>query len=589
MQNTFYLLALSDEVFHLHAPLHTNRPGSTVDAHLFTRLIARPYTTLSIVVVVMTLSYLIYPPHLSMYGPMLTGISILTALLLLNQCYLGKQKRKAEQDSQWFNLVLNHVAETVITVDAKGNILYISPAIEQLCGYQPEELKGHPLLQIVPEYLAEKHLKGFQKVLEQPLPPGQLARVETRVKHKNGHNVDIELSFQETHYQSQRVFVGVLKNIKNRKARQAAEAERQKLALAVHNSPSGVMITDNDGLIEYANPKLLKMTGFDHDEVLGQTPRIFSSGEKSQADYQKMWQSLLSGNSWYDEFRNKRKDGSHYWVVASIAPMYNESGELTHFVSVQEDITSIKQANQAMTDAKNLAEQALQARSEFLANMNHELRTPLNAIIGFAQLLESDPGTPLNTEQMEYTEQIISSGRHLLGLINEVLELARIESGHYQLTPVNTNALSVTRESIAMVQHMSEQHNIHMELSVPEHRLPLVYADPGKLKQILLNLLSNAIKYNRPDGKVTVSIQESDEDKVRIAIQDTGIGIPRSLHDQVFQSFNRLHVEEMDIEGTGIGLALSKNLAELMEGSIGFESAEEQGSTFWVELPFARG
>ncbi|MBB1487887.1 PAS domain S-box protein [Oceanospirillum sediminis] len=560
-----------------------------MDARLFTRLIAKPYTTLSIVVVVMTLSHLIYPPHLSMYGPMLTGISILTALLLLNQCYLRKQKRKAEQDSQWFNLVLNHVAETVITVDAKGNILYISPAIKQLCGYLPEELKGHSLLQIVPEHLADKHLKGFQKILEQPLPPGQLARVETRVKHKSGYDVDIELSFQETHYQSQRVFVGVLKNIRNQKARQAAEAERQKLALAVHNSPSGVMITDSEGLIEYANPKLLKMTGFDHDEVLGQTPRIFSSGEKSQADYKKMWQSLLSGNSWYDEFRNKRKDGSHYWVVASIAPMYNEFGKLTHFVSVQEDITSIKQANQAMADAKNLAEQALQARSEFLSNMNHELRTPLNAIIGFAQLLESDPDTPLNTEQMEYTEQIISSGRHLLGLINEVLELARIESGRYQLTPVNTNALSVTRESIAMVQHMSEQHNVHMELLIPEQRLPLVYADPGKLKQILLNLLSNAIKYNRPNGKVTVAIHGSGEDKVRIAIQDTGIGIPENLHDQVFQSFNRLHAEEMDIEGTGIGLALSKNLAELMEGSIGFNSTEEQGSTFWVELPLARG
>lgn len=569
----------------MHAPLPTPSVRKAVDAHIVSRIVTRPYTTLTLTFALVVISTLLSPPESILYAPFTAGTSLLALLLLANQCYLKKQQQQALQDSQWFQLVLSHINDTVITVNAHGEILFVNSESLSLLGYTPDELYGRTLCTVIPSPLQNDHQIWFQTITTSG-SDNRSQIVETQICHKEGHTTHVELSLQETHYQGQRVFIGILKNISNRKARQAAEAGRQKLALAVHNSPSGVMITDKDGAIEYANPKLLAMTGFDHDEVIGQTPRIFSSGEKSQGDYKKMWDTLLAGNSWYDEFRNARKDGSHYWVVASIAPMFDEHNQITHFVSVQEDITSIKQANQAMADAKDLAEQALQARSEFLSGMNHELRTPLNAIIGFAQLLETDT---LNQEQIEYTEQIISSGRHLLSLINEVLELAKVESGHYQLTPVNTNALSVIKESVAMVQHLSEQHAIHLLVATPENRLPMAYVDPGKLKQILLNLLSNAIKYNRPDGEVHVSIRASTPDTLRIEVSDTGIGIPESMHPQVFQSFNRLHAENSEIEGSGIGLALSKNLAELMEGRLGFESQEGQGSTFWIEIPSTWG
>lgn len=364
-----------------------------------------------------------------------------------------------------------------------------------------------------------------------------------------------------------------------------AEAERRKLSLAVHNSPSGVMITNQDGIIEYANPKLLQMTGYNLSEVIGKNPRLFNSGEKTQADYEKMWNTLLSGNSWYDEFRNKRKDGQHYWVIASIAPMYDDLGEITHFVSVQEDITSIKQANQVMVEAKELAEKALKARSDFLSNMNHELRTPLNAIIGFAQLLEFDEDAPLNEEQLEYVGQIATSGRHLLNLINEVLDLAKIEAKQYQLNPTHFHLLSIVKDAIGMLQPMAATRAVHLELLAPVGSLPAVYADLGKVKQIVINLLTNAIKYNREQGEVRVELFMSDAKHIRMHVQDNGIGIPDALKAEVFQPFHRLNAENSGIEGTGIGLAFCKNVVELMQGEIGFDSEEGKGSLFWIELP----
>ena len=534
----------------------------------------------------LTFCYIFCPIDDAVHRLLIGTLIAVGAGALVNQWGQQKKGEKDSQDSLWFSTVVNNIADGILTVDTQGKILFASPAMEQISGFTPDELVDQPLTVLVPNHLLERHNATFTRIVNGRQSPDCSQRLEAALKQSNGQVVYVEMSYQESLFQGQRVFVGILRDISER---HRAEEERRKLSLAVRNSPSGVMITNHLGEIEYANPKLLQMTGFSKEEVIGKNPRIFSSQEKTSEEYQNMWQTLLSGNRWYDEFKNKRKDGSHYWVVASIAPMYDDQGCLTHFVSVQEDITSIKQANQAMSDAKEMAESALKARSDFLSNMNHELRTPLNAIIGFAQLLESDPDLPLSPEQEEYTEQIMQSGQHLLALINEVLDLAKTEAGQYQLTPINAHALSITKESIAMIQHLAEQNGIQLKLNAICEKLPPILADPGKLKQVMINLISNAIKYNRPDGEVTVNIEVVDTDSIRISVKDTGVGIPTEMQDQVFQAFNRLNAEGSDIEGSGIGLALCKNLIELMDGGIGFVSEEGVGTTFWVDLPQAKG
>ena len=231
-----------------------------------------------------------------------------------------------------------------------------------------------------------------------------------------------------------------------------------------------------------------------------------------------------------------------------------------------------------------MAERASRAKSEFLSRMSHELRTPLNAILGFAQLLESDPVEPLSVSQKESVEHILQAGWHLLELINEVLDLSRIESGKLQLSLESVDVAGLALECRNLLGPVAAQRGITLldQGSGPE--LPRVYADRTRLKQVLLNLLSNAIKYNREQGTITLSYGVQADHRLRLSVSDTGEGIAPERLDSLFESFNRLGAEDTDVEGTGIGLVITKRLVELMGGSIGVESRLGVGSTFWIDL-----
>jgi PAS domain S-box-containing protein len=349
-------------------------------------------------------------------------------------------------------------------------------------------------------------------------------------------------------------------------------------------SDYAIVMLDPQGHVVSWNTGAQRIKGYQTDEIVGRHFALFypqdniASG-KPQRDLD---QAAASGRH-EDEGWRLRKDGSMFWANIVFTAIRDQAGNLRGFAKLTRDLTERNKVEAALTDAKALAEKANLAKSDFLSSMSHELRSPLNAILGFAQLMESDspPPTPAQSESII---QILNAGWYLLELINEILDLATIESGKLSMSlePVSLNELLL--ECHSMIEPLAQRRGIRMDL--PRSDAPYcVNADRTRIKQVLINLLSNAIKYNTNGGSVAVDCTANTASgRVRITVTDTGEGLAPEKLSQLFQPFNRLGQEVKGEEGTGIGLVVSKRLVELMDGMIGVESRVGRGSVFWVEL-----
>lgn len=279
------------------------------------------------------------------------------------------------------------------------------------------------------------------------------------------------------------------------------------------------------------------------------------------------------------------KDGSRFPAVVSITALRDDYDEIIGYLLIGTDNSARKRVESELHQAIAAAEKANLAKSDFLSSMSHELRTPLSAILGFAQLIESGSPPP-TVSQKRSVEQILQAGWYLLELINEILDLALIESGKLSLSLEQISLAEVMNECRAMVEPQAKKRDIGVVFPLIEEPY-FVKADRTRLKQVLINLLSNGIKYNAVGGTVLVSYRLSSPDRIRICVEDTGAGLPAEKLAQLFQPFNRLGQETNAEEGTGIGLVVSKRLVELMEGIIGVESTVGKGSVFWIELHLA--
>jgi hemerythrin-like metal-binding protein len=270
-------------------------------------------------------------------------------------------------------------------------------------------------------------------------------------------------------------------------------------------------------------------------------------------------------------------------------PFLKEERNLINSIATNiETFLARKYAEQSLQTALDSAERANNTKSEFLASMSHELRTPLNAIIGFAQMMQFDPKTPLSGSQNEHIDFILEGGNHLLELVNSILDLGRIEAGRVSLSLENVDARDVIQRCVGLVSSQSKSQKITIENSIGEKPLPYLRTDQTRMKQILLNLLSNAIKFNKKDGNVIIEAKETDDDFLHISVKDTGIGLSEESQSKIFDLYHRLEEDAHKAkDGTGIGLTVSKLLVEQMGGRIGMSSKENIGSTFWIELPLA--
>jgi len=292
----------------------------------------------------------------------------------------------------------------------------------------------------------------------------------------------------------------------------------------------------------------------------------------------------------YDlECRLRRKEGDYVWVRARGQAKWDEDGTPVRMAGSISDLTEHKKAEEALIAAKEEAERANNAKSEFLSSMSHELRTPLNAVIGFTQLLRTDPDHPLSPRQEESAELVLKSGEHLLSLIEDVLDLAKIETGNLSLDLTPQDPAESLNSCRGIAGNLAAQKGLTFVDRTKGFSMPRINIDRTRFQQALLNLLSNAVKYNRDGGTVTLSVEESGNGVLRFSVADTGIGIPKEKQDRVFKEFSRLGHENSDIAGTGIGLTITRDIVEAMGGAIGFESDPGRGSKFWIDFPIIEG
>jgi PAS domain S-box-containing protein len=496
-----------------------------------------------------------------------------------------------------------------IATDAKGVIQIFNVGAERMLGYAAADVMN----KITPADISDPQeviarAKALSVELSTPISPGFEALVfkasrgiediyELTYIRKDGTRFPAVVSVTALR-DAQNTIIGYLLIGTDNTARKQVEEEQKKLdqrlrdqqfytRSLIESNIDAIMTTDPAGIISDVNKQMEALTGCTRDELIGAPfKNYFTDPERAEAGIK----LVLSEKKVTDyELTARARDGKQTFVSYNATTFYDRNRTLQGVFAAARDVTSrkrldevLREKNVELESAKSAAEKANLAKSDFLSSMSHELRSPLNAILGFAQLLQLATPAPASPHA-ENIEQILQAGWHLLKLINEVLDLATIESGRVSLSLEAVSLAEVLSECQTMMEPEAQKRGIRM--SFPRLDAPIfVKADRTRLKQIIINLLSNAIKYNRARGMVVVACIAGSAGRVRISVKDSGVGLTPEQLTQLFQPFNRLGQQHGLIAGTGIGLVVTKRWAELMDATLGVESTIGEGSMFWCDL-----
>ena len=482
-------------------------------------------------------------------------------------------------NDSYFKLLANASYEGVFIHD-HGILLYANERFFRLFQYEEEELINKqviPLLltpdslPITEQHVSDKSIEIYE--VECVKKDGTIFSAEALPRNEvlDGKPVRVIAIRDITEYKKQQK---ILQESKEYSEKILKESE-EYFKLLANASFEGILIHDQ-GVAINVNARFEEMYGYTREELIGKNLiPIAIAPDSMENAINHVRLNMLEPY----EINCRKKDGTIFPV--ELRPSQAEyNGKIVRVIALR-DMTKIKAYQKSLLEAKEMAEQANIAKSQFLSKMSHEFRTPLNAIFGFAQLLEMD-ADKLGKNQFSYVEEIIAGARHLMSLIDDLLDLDKIESGALKLNMEKVDLDEVLEASLALVlpQANNRQIEINDRISGSRH---CVYADSVRLKQIILNLLSNAVKYNREPGRITLDSEIVDERQLRISVTDSGNGLSANELKKLFTPFERLNVTS-DIEGTGIGLVIVKHLAELMGGTAGASSVKGEGSTFWIEV-----
>jgi PAS domain S-box-containing protein len=492
---------------------------------------------------------------------------------------LQTSRQKLSEQRMLLQTTLDTIDQGFAVWDANDCLLAWNKTVAEMW-YQPGNLAvGLPRRKLFERLISNKvFAQGNEPAVENLFFEsafGASAAFNTEYENRDGRKIHIRrYELPEGGYAS------VYTDITDRLAAvQAVRESEEKFRTIAKASGAAIFIVSRDGdEIHYSNNAAADMFAFSVEELLEKRPnQMFADPQMSiELGRQiglnqkvKNFESMLVG-----------RNGIPFWTMISAEPVHFEGNQ--HVLFVVTDIAHLKEVESELRTAKDEADRANHVKTDFLSSMSHELRTPMNSILGFTQLMAEDPDADLSNEQEESLRYILRAGRHLLNLINDVLDFANIEAAAIEVGDEPVSVAELCADSIRAIAGPAEERQISTVQDVSDGLV--VTGDPTRLKQVLLNLLSNAVKYNITGGRIVLSAFATNDGLIRISVTDTGKGIAENKKEGLFQAFNRLGAENTEIEGTGIGLSICARLVEVMGGRMGYETREGEGSTFWVEI-----
>jgi protein-histidine pros-kinase len=492
-----------------------------------------------------------------------------------------KVLRDAKLVETKFRDLLESTPDAIIMANETGRIVLANSQAEALFGYGRGDLLGKPIELLLPRRYHDDHVSHRSDYFSKPRPRAMGAGLELYGLRRDGTEFPVEISLSPLHTDEGTLVMSAIRDISERK-----RAE-QKFRGLLESAPDAMVIANRAGEIVLVNAQTERLFGYSREELLGNNVEILvpershavHPGHRAGFFHEPRARSMGAGL----ELHGRRRDGSEFPVEISLSPLETEEGMLVS--SAIRDITDRRAIERALQEKNAELERANQAKDRFLSSMSHELRTPLNGILGFSEFLVDGKPGPLNEKQKEYLSDILQSGRHLLHLINDMLDLVKVQAGKVELSPESFRLQDAIQEVCAGVLPIAEEKRIEVRIGI-EPGINTVTLDRPRFKQILYNLLSNALKFTNDDGHVRISAELAGTGSFRLTVSDDGIGIRAEDIGRLFTEFEQLDTgTARRFGGTGLGLALTRTLVGIHGGSIDVESEIQKGSRFIVTLP----
>jgi PAS domain S-box-containing protein len=506
-----------------------------------------------------------------------------------------KRKPKPLKAEAYLAAVVESSDDAIIANDRHAVITSWNPAAERLLGYSPADAVGMDTALLFPP----DHRDIEAHTLARVWTGETIVHFETELMRQDGATVPVSLTVSPVRDGRRRI-IGASKIVRDMRRQQGAELAALRLAAIVESSDDAIISKDLNGIVTSWNTSAERMFGYTSAEMVGTSITRIIPAERIGEEAFVLGRIRAGQRLEHFETVRQTKDGRRIEISLTVSPIRNDAGTVIGVSKIARDITEhnrlleVQRAAEAAQEAarrelleaeNRRVQEASRLKGEFVANMSHELRTPLNSIIGFAELIADQRYGPAGARYPGFAARMLTSARHLLQLINDILDLAKVESGKIDLHPQRVDLPALVRETTEIIAGIAKKRDVSVEVDV-DPAIEVVEVDPARLKQVLYNYLSNAIKFSRTGGRVLVRVRAVGDDQFRIEVQDWGIGIRPEDQHKLFIEFQQLDAStSKQFPGTGLGLALTRRLVESQGGTVGFESTFGEGSTFTAILP----